>query len=50
MVSGYGNREISGAMFKSQGTVKNQVSAILGKIGVRNRTRAVLKAIEMEMI
>jgi DNA-binding NarL/FixJ family response regulator len=37
-------------MFKSEGTVKNQVSAILGKLEVRDRTRAVLKAIEMGMI
>jgi DNA-binding NarL/FixJ family response regulator len=50
MASGYSNREISSAMFKSEGTVKNQVSAILAKLGVRDRTRAVLKAIEMGMI
>tara|TARA_B110000908_G_scaffold131730_1_gene155072 strand:- start:182 stop:334 length:153 start_codon:yes stop_codon:yes gene_type:complete len=50
MASDYSNREISGAMFKSQGTVKNQVSAILGKLGVTDRTRALLKAIEIEMI
>ncbi|MFQ3191210.1 MAG: DNA-binding NarL/FixJ family response regulator [Paraglaciecola sp.] len=50
MASGYSNREISIAMFKSEGTVKNQVSAILAKLGVRDRTRAVLKAIEMCMI
>ncbi|PKG93043.1 response regulator transcription factor [Paraglaciecola sp. MB-3u-78] len=50
MASGYSNREISNAMHKSEGTVKNQVSAILGKLGVRDRTRAVLKAIEIGMI
>ena len=50
MASGYSNKEISGVMFKSEGTVKNQVSAILAKLGVRDRTRAVLKAIEMGMI
>jgi DNA-binding NarL/FixJ family response regulator len=50
MASDYSNREISSAMFKSEGTVKNQVSAILAKLGVRDRTRAVLKAIEMGMI
>ena len=46
MAAGYSNREISEAMHKSEGTVKNQVSAILSKMGVRDRTRAVLKAIE----
>lgn len=50
MASGYSNKEISGAMFKSEGTVKNQVSAILAKLGVRDRTRAVLKAIEIGII
>jgi DNA-binding NarL/FixJ family response regulator len=50
MASGYSNREISNAMHKSEGTVKNQVSAILAKLGVRDRTRAVLKAIEIDMI
>jgi DNA-binding NarL/FixJ family response regulator len=44
------NKEISGAICKSPGTVKNQVSAILSKLGVRDRTRAVLKAIEFGII
>jgi hypothetical protein len=46
-VCGYSNREISRAVHKSEGTVKNQVSAILAKLGVRDRTRAVLRAIEL---
>ncbi len=50
MAGGYSNKEIAAAMFKSQGTIKNQVSAILAKLGVRDRTRAVLKAIEMGLI
>lgn len=50
MASGYSNKEISQAMFKSEGTVKNQVSAILAKLEVRDRTRAVLKAIELGVI
>lgn len=50
MASGYSNKEISNAMFKSEGTVKNQVSAILSKLEVRDRTRAVLKAIELGVI
>lgn len=50
MASGYSNKEISQAMFKSEGTVKNQVSAILAKLEVRDRTRAVLKAIEAGLI
>src|SRR5579863_4339399 len=43
---GYNNREISDALAIAEGTVKNYVSSILSKIGVRDRTRAVLKALE----
>jgi DNA-binding NarL/FixJ family response regulator len=46
MTGGYSNREIASALALSEGTVKNHVSSILGKLGVRDRTRAVLKAIE----
>jgi DNA-binding NarL/FixJ family response regulator len=46
MTGGYSNREIAEALDISEGTVKNHVSNILGKLGVRDRTRAVLKAIE----
>lgn len=46
MTGGYNNREIASALEISEGTVKNHVSNILGKLGVRDRTRAVLKAIE----
>jgi AcrR family transcriptional regulator len=34
----------------SEGTVKNHVSSILSKLGVRDRTRAVLKALELGFI
>jgi DNA-binding NarL/FixJ family response regulator len=47
LAGGYSNKEISRAVHKSEGTVKNQVSAILGKLGVRDRTRAVLRAIDL---
>jgi DNA-binding NarL/FixJ family response regulator len=46
MTGGYSNREIASALELSEGTVKNHVSNVLGKLGVRDRTRAVLKAIE----
>lgn len=46
MTGGYSNREIASAFAVSEGTVKNHVSNILAKLGVRDRTRAVLKAIE----
>lgn len=50
MAGGYSNKEISTALSKSEGTVKNQVSSILAKLQVRDRTRAVLKAIEARLI
>ena len=43
---GYNNREIAEALAVAEGTVKNYVSSILSKMGVRDRTRAVLKALE----
>lgn len=46
MASGCSNKEISGALHKSEGTIKNHVSSLLSKLGVRDRTRAVLLAIE----
>ena len=50
MAGGCSNREIATALKTAEGTVKNQVSSILLKIGVRDRTRAVLKAIESGLI
>jgi DNA-binding NarL/FixJ family response regulator len=50
MVAGYSNREIADAVRVSEGTVKNHVSSILSKLGVRDRTRAVLKALELGFI
>ncbi len=50
MAGGYSNREISQTIHKSEGTIKNQVSAILAKLGVRDRTRAVLRAIDLGLL
>ena len=46
MSRGSSNREIAQALHKSEGTIKNHVSNLLSKLGVRDRTRAVLIAIE----
>ena len=43
---GHSNREIGEALSITEGTVKNYVSSILSKMGVRDRTRAVLNALE----
>ena len=50
VAAGYSNKEIADTIHKSAGTVKNQVSAIMAKLGVRDRTRAVLKALELGWI
>lgn len=47
MAGGYSNREIADALHSGEGTVKNHISHILSKLGVRDRTRAVLKGIEL---
>jgi len=46
MTGGHSNREIAEALHVAEGTIKNHVSNILSKMGVRDRTRAVLKALE----
>jgi DNA-binding NarL/FixJ family response regulator len=50
MAGGYSNREIADALGTAEGTVKNHASTILSKLGVRDRTRAVLKALELGLI
>lgn len=50
MAAGYSNKEIAVALYKSEGTVKNQCSTILAKLGVRDRTRAVILALELGLI
>ena len=50
MAGGHSNKEIANSLFVAEGTVKNHVSNILSKIGVRDRTRAVLKALELGLI
>jgi DNA-binding NarL/FixJ family response regulator len=50
LAGGYSNREISDLLAISDGTVKNHISSVLAKLGVRDRTRAVLKAIDLGFI
>ena len=50
LAGGYSNKEIARTVFLAEGTVKNYVSNILDKLGTRDRTRAVLKAITLRII
>lgn len=50
MAAGLGNGEIAAHLGSSEGTVKNHVSSILSKLGVRDRVRAVLRGIELALI
>jgi len=50
MAGGYSNREIANSLHITEGTIKNHVSNILSKLGVRDRTRAVLKAFELKLV
>ena len=44
IAKGASNREIAGTLFLAEGTVKNHVTNILGKLDVRDRTQAAIKA------
>jgi len=44
VATGASNKEIGAALFIAEGTVKNHLTNILGKLGVRDRTQAALKA------
>jgi DNA-binding NarL/FixJ family response regulator len=50
LAGGYSNKEISELLAITDGTVKNHISSVLAKLGVRDRTRAVLKAIDLGVI
>ena len=50
MSGGYSNKEIAHALGTAEGTIKNHVSNILAKLGARDRTRAVLKALEAGLL
>lgn len=50
LAGGFNNREIAEAMFLAEGTVKNHVSNVLMKLHVRDRTRAVLRALHLGLL
>jgi DNA-binding NarL/FixJ family response regulator len=46
MAEGLSNRDIAARIFKAEGTVRNQVSALLAKLEVSNRTQAIAKGLQ----
>lgn len=50
LAAGDSNKEIAAHLFITEGTVKNHVTNILGKLGVRDRTQAALRARELGLI
>ncbi len=50
LASGKSNKEIAAALDLAEGTVKNHMTNILGKLGVLDRTQAALKARELGLI
>lgn len=47
VAKGSSNRQVAESLYLTEGTVKNHMSSILGKLGVRDRTQAALKAREL---
>jgi DNA-binding NarL/FixJ family response regulator len=47
LAQGTSNRQIAEKLYLTEGTVKNHMSNILSKLGVRDRTQAALKAKEL---
>ena len=47
VAKGASNRQVAESLYLTEGTVKNHMSSILSKLGVRDRTQAALKAREL---
>lgn len=50
IATGATNREIAEKLFVSQGTVKNHVSSILNRLGLRDRMQVAIFAIEHDLV
>lgn len=50
VAAGQSNKEIARVLHLSEGTVKNHMTAILARLGCRDRTHAVLTAITLRLI
>ncbi len=50
LADGRSNREIAATLFLAEGTVKNHVTNVLGKLGARDRTQAALRARALDLL
>ncbi|HEX9922374.1 MAG TPA: response regulator transcription factor, partial [Anaerolineae bacterium] len=50
VAKGATNREIAATLFIAEGTVRNHLTNILGKLGVSDRTQAAVKAKELGLV
>ena len=50
LAHGKSNKEIARALHIAEGTVKNHMTNVLGKLGVQDRTQAALKAVELGIL
>ncbi|MGY1775717.1 response regulator [Geodermatophilus sp. SYSU D00804] len=50
LAEGRSNREIARTLYLAEGTVKNHVTSVLGKLGARDRTQAALRARALDLV
>ncbi|GGI48074.1 DNA-binding NarL/FixJ family response regulator [Agromyces flavus] len=50
LADGRSNREIAGALFLAEGTVKNLVTSVISKLQVRDRTQAAIRARDLGIV
>ncbi|MFE5671237.1 response regulator [Agromyces sp. NPDC056523] len=50
LAEGRSNREIAGALFLAEGTVKNLVTSVISKLQVRDRTQAAIRARDLGIL
>ena len=50
LAQGLSNADISGRLYLSEGTVRNYTSTLFAKLGVSDRTQAVILAIRLGLV